>query len=103
MFRFGDKRTYLEQVALEQAVRSSLRKKQLKAVRLFDALESIATDRTSRLPDLDAMACRIEHARTKAVLQRVRDIVANRAERLQVQVGTLKADLLRGHVGDATE
>lgn len=102
LFRFGDKRTYLEQVALEQAVRSSLRKKQLRKVRLLDALDSIANDRTTRQPDFDAPTETMEHERTKEVLQRVRGIVAARTEKLKVQVASLREDLLRDVPQDTT-
>mmetsp|Transcript_27085 Transcript_27085/g.81189 ORF Transcript_27085/g.81189 Transcript_27085/m.81189 type:complete len:905 (+) Transcript_27085:287-3001(+) len=94
LFRFGDKRTYLEQVALEQAVRSSMRKRQLRKVRLLDSLAGIASDRARRLPTIDAACSRMEHNRTKEVLLRVSGIVAERSQKLTTQVQSLRADLL---------
>eukprot|EP00038_Savillea_parva_P003724 m.129408 g.129408 ORF g.129408 m.129408 type:complete len:885 (-) comp11261_c1_seq1:829-3483(-) len=98
LFRFGDKRTYLEQVALEQAVRSSLRKKQFRTTRILDQLDGIATERTERLADFDKISDNLDHDRTKEVLGRVRALIASRTDQLKAQVTLLRTDLLQESV-----
>jgi hypothetical protein len=82
------------QVALEQAVRSSLRKRQLKKFKLLDDLDRLAARRTARLDELAAACSRQPHERTKAVLELVHGIVAARSQNLTAQVASLKRDLI---------